>query len=835
MQAKYINKVVFSILVLISQSGTGQILADSTSNDAISKKVSKNVLDSKVDYVSEDSIRFEVSTQKVFLFTKAKVNYEDVELKAGYIILDMENNIVLAAGRIDSSGKIIEKPELTQGEQKTEADTIIYNFKTRRGLMKYIQTVQGEGYITAAVAKKDSNDIYYIKNGKYTTCDADHPHFYINMTKMKVIPDDKIVTGPAYLVLADVPTPLAVPFGFFPNKKGRSSGILIPSYGESPTLGYFLKDGGFYFGKNDFVDLAVRGDIYSRGSWGVKTHSNYNKRYHYSGNISLGYSKFKESEKEFSDYSEKSDFFVRWTHTQDPKSNPSVRFSANVNALSSNYNKLNSYSANDYLSNTFQSNVAWSKSWKWANLSTNLRHSQNTLTHKVDMSLPQVAFSVNRIYPTKLLKKEGNIKQRAIDNFGFSYTTDFENRISILDSNLFKETTKDSLKYGMRHNIPMSWNISPKKFPFTFSLAATGTSYWYFSSIKKSYDAIPDAIVTDTVKGFSMVNQYSTSATLTSKLYGFYTFKKGDLKAIRHVMTPSIAFSFHPDFGNAKHGYESYDIPSSSNPQSYNIYQDGIYGFPSKGKSASLGFNLNNNLEAKLRPSEKDTTGKDRKITLIESFGIASSYNFAAESFNLAPFNLFLRTKLFQKLDINLNGTLDPYKINDLGNRYNKFTWEDGKIGRLTSASLSLGTNLRSTKKDKKKESVKASEDELKYINEHPDYYVDFSAPWNLYMSYNLRYSKPGLVETVTQSLTFSGDVSVTEKWKVGFNSGWDFATNDFTYTSLNIYRDLHCWEMSFNYVPFGFRKSYTLNINVKSSVLQDLKLSRKRDWYDYN
>ncbi|MEW6468278.1 MAG: putative LPS assembly protein LptD [Bacteroidota bacterium] len=809
--------------------------SDSISNDSTAQKVSKNVLDSRVDYDALDSIRMDVFNQVVYLFNQAEVSYEDVNLKAGYIVLDMENSIVLAAGRRDSAGRIVQKPELKQGEQMTEADTIIYNFKTKRGLMKYIQTVQGEGYITASVAKKDSNDIYYIKNGKYTTCDADHPHFHIEMTKMKVIPDDKIVTGPAYLVIADVPTPLAVPFGYFPNKKGRSSGILIPAYGESPSLGYFLKDGGYYFGKNDFIDLAVRGDIYSRGSWAVKTNSNYNKRYRFSGDLSLGYSKFKESEKEFPDYSEKSDFFVRWTHNQDPRSNPTVRFSANVNALSSNYNKFNSYSANDYLSNTFQSNIAWSKSWKYFNLSANLRHSQNTLSHKVDLSLPQVALSMNRIYPTKLWKKEGVIKERQIDKLGLSYLMDFENRVSVLDSNLFSESIKDSLNYGIRHSIPVSWSIIPKKLPLTFTSALNLSSAWYFSSIRKHYDADAGQVVTDTVKGFSMANQYSASLTLTTKLYGFYSFKKAKVKAIRHVMTPSIAFSYRPDFGDKEHGYESYTIPSSSVPQVYSIYQNGIYGFPPTGESQSLGFNINNNLEMKLRPSEQDTSGKDRKVTLIESFGLSSSYNFAAPSFNLAVFNLFLRTKLFQKLDISLNGTLDPYKINDLGNRYDRFMWEDGKIGRLTSATASFSTNLRSTKADQKKESDRASEEELRYINEHPDYYVDFNVPWNLYVSYNLRYSRPGFASEVTQSLTFSGDLSVTKKWKLGFNSGWDFVANDFTYTSVNIYRDLHCWEMSFNWVPFGFRKSYTLNINVKSSVLQDLKLSRKRDWYDYN
>lgn len=806
------------------------------------KTSSDTELKSKVQCDARDSMPFDILGQKLRLYGNAKVKYEDVDVKAGYIEFDLGNNMVIAAGEKDSAGNIINKPELMDESGTISGDSIFYNTKTKKGLIKFLRTEQGGGFITTDVAKKDSNDVSYIKNGSYTTCNLEHPHFFIRMTKMKIIPNDKIVTGPAYLVIGDIPTPLAIPFGFFPNKKGRSSGIIIPAYGQSPGLGYYLKDGGYYFGLNDHYDLALKADVYSRGSWGLKALSNYNVRYKYSGNFALGYSTFKTSEKEFPDYSVRHDFNVRWSHRQDQKANPSVRFSSDVNILSSNYNKFNSNNTNDYLSNTFQSNIAWGKSWKRANLSTNLRHSQNTITHKMDMSLPQVAYSVNRFNPTKLFEKEGVIKSRWYDKIGVSYTADFENRISIRDTNIFKPTTNlmDSLQLGIKHTVPLSASYSNRF--FSFSPQANFTSLWYFDKISKTYDA-GDTLRTDTIKEFKTANFYTISLVTTSKLYGFYTFKNARVKAIRHVITPTVSFNYRPDFGAASlHYYETIYPNNSSTPLTYSIFQNGLYGSPPAGKVAGISFGLDNNLEMKVRPGKKDTATTDKKIVLIESFSINSSYNYAAEVFALAPFNIAARTRLYKNL-ISISGgaLVDPYKIDHTGFRYNHYMMEDGVLGRLTSAQVSLTANLQSkTKKDdamskEKAKNDKVYEQQYNYAITHPEYYVDFNVPWNLNIGYNLRYDKPGIVETVTQSATFSGDVKVTDKWKVGFSSGWDLEKHDFTYTSLNVYRDLHCWEMTFNWVPFGFRKSYTININVKSSVLQDLKLSRKRDWYDYN
>ncbi len=835
-----IRKGVFLIFLLITLAVAGPLLAiTKTIPDTLLKaeqSTDKELLSSEIKYHSRDSIVFETEKKIIHLYGDAEVIYENIILKAGYIMLDMNSNLVVAAS-IDSAGKKRNKPNLSEDDKETEADSIKYNFKTRKGWMYRVRTSEGEGYMYAMAGKKDSNDVYYIKDGKYTTCDADEPHYHIHVTKGKVIPDDKIITGPAYLVIGDIPTPLAVPFGFFPNKKGQKSGILIPAYGESPGLGFFLKDGGVYFGISDNFDIAIKGDIYSKGSYGVKTFSNYNKRYAFSGNFALGYSNFRSSYPEFPDFSNQSDFFVRWTHTQDPKKNPGVGFSANVNILSSNYYKLNSNNTNDYLSNTFQSSLAWRKSWRNSNLSTNFSHSQNTLTKKVDLGLPRVAWAVNRQYPTTWFKKGGLVKTRQIDKIGFSLQTDIENRVSVTDSNLFKPSIVDSLRYAGRISMPWSWNLSFKNFPITFTPSWNPSAILYFETTEKTFNTITDQVETVTKKEVKPAFQHSLSMNASTKWYMMYSYKRGRVKAIRHVMSPVVGFSFKPDYSDPKYGYYGqYIVPTTSSPVSYSIFQNGIYGSPAAGKSSALTFSLNNNLEMKLRAKEGDTSGVEKKVTLIESFGVSSSWNYAIKDLNLAPFAVYARTKLFNSININLLGVIDPYKITETGFRYDKFMWEDGKIGRLTSASASAGTSWSGGKKKGTKTATKkVDEDQVKYVQQHPDYYVDFNVPWTMRIDYNLVYSKPIRTETITQSISLSGDLNLTEKWKVGVNSGYDFVGKEWTHTRVSIYRDLHCWEMQFNWVPFGFLKSYTIDIRVKASVLQDLKLSRKREWYDYN
>lgn len=804
-------------------------------SDTLKKTIeSKPFLNEKVIYSATDSMMIDKANQKAYLYNNAVVLYDGLNLKAGFIEIDFKNNMVYATSMKDSAGKDVQKPVFEQGADKFTAAKITYNFNTKKGKIVDVITQQGEGFIHGRDIKKDTNNVYFVGHGKYTTCDLEHPHFYIGAKKIKVIPDDKIVTGPAVLYLADVPTPLAIPFGYFPNKKGRASGILMPTYGESTNLGFFLKDGGFYFGMNEYVDLALRADGYSNGSFGAKAASNYRKRYKFNGGLSINYSRFIEGDRELPNSTTRNDFLVRWSHQQDPKARPNSRFSANVNAGSSSYNKYNGNVTGDYLTNTMQSNISYSKSFSGTpfNFSANARHSQNTITKKVDISLPELALNMNRIYPFKNNKRVGN---KWYDKIGLSATANARNDINTYDTLLFTDRTVRQMRNGVRFTMPISTSFNVLKY-FTLTPTINTASNIYFETIQKRYDPNVNYVFIDTITGAKMANDFSLSSGLSTRLYGDYFFRGKRLKQIRHVATPTLSASYRPDFSESGYGYyKTVQTDALGTEQKYSIFQNGIYGSPQSGKSGLIGFNLNNSIEAKIR-QKTDSGNVDKKISLLESFNIGLSYNLAAKNFNWSSININGRTKLFNKLDINASALLDPYQIDSIGNIIEEFEYKNNKIGRITNSNVSLSTNLRSKEgeQNKPKSSAMGTQDELDYINSHRDAYVDFNVPWNLNVYYNINYSKPGITETITQSVTFNGDFSLTEKWKISLSSGYDFTQKEMTLTSVNVYRDLHCWEMRFNWVPFGFRQSFSIDINVKSSVLRDLKLSRRRGWQDY-
>lgn len=825
-------KTLFILVCLLITASSGTY---AFATDTITKTIpEKPFLDDKVDYKADDSIIVGIDVQKAYLFNNAIVIYQDMTLKAGYIEIDFKNNLVHATYSLDSAGKETQRPVFEQGEDKFTAGKITYNFTTKKGKINDVITQQGEGYIHGRDIKKDTGNVYYVGHGKYTTCDLEHPHYYIGAKKIKVIPDDKIITGPAELYIADVPTPLAIPFGFFPNKKGRKSGILVPNYGESNQQGFFLKDGGFYFGNNEFVDLALQADVYSNGSFGLQVHNNYKKRYRYNGGLDVSYSRLIIGDRELPTTTTQNIFFIRWNHAQDPKAHPGRRFSANVNAGSSSFNRYNGNVTGDYLSNTFTSNISYSKSFAGTpfNFSAGGRHSQNTITRKLDISLPELALSMNRIYPFKNNKKVGN---KWYDKIGLSATANARNDINTYDSLLFRNETVQQMKNGLRFTMPISTNFNLFKY-FTLTPTINTASNIYFQTIRKRYDANVNYVFTDTLNEVKMANDFSVSTGLSTRLYGDYFFKTKHLKQIRHVATPTLSASYRPDFSDSQFGYyQSVQSDATGKIIPYSIFQNGIYGSPASGESGVIAFSLNNTLEAKMK-HQSDSGAVFKKVSLLDNLGGSFSYNIAAKSYNWSSISLNARTKLFKSFDINSQVSLDPYQIDSVGTRVEKFEWNNGRVGRLTNANVSLSTTFRSkeNKSDKPKTDANATVDELEYINAHPDAYVDFNVPWSLNIYYNLNYSKPGLVQTVTQSATFSGDISLTKKWKISLTSGFDFTTKKATLTSINIYRDLHCWEMRVNWVPFGFRQSYSIDINVKSSVLKDLKLSRRKDWYDY-
>lgn len=808
---------------------TKELTPDTIAVELPQEPLPDDAIQSRIRYSAQDSMRFDLTQQKVFLFGNAEIYYENITLKAYYIEIDWNSKILSAQGGKDSLGNDIGTPVFTEADKSFSSEVIRYNFETKRGMISSVRTSEGEGFLHGAIVKKQENNDFYVKHGRYTTCDLDHPHYFLAANRIKVIQNKKIITGPAYLVIEDVPTPLAIPFGMFPNKKGRSSGILMPSYGESPRLGFFLRDGGYYLGLSDHFDIALRGDIYTLGSWGVKGATAYAWRYRFNGNLQYSYSNTRFSEPELPDFSINKDFFIRWYHAQDPKAKPNTRFTANVNAGSSTYYRNNLSSSQNYLTNTFQSAISYSKIWTGSNLSFNLRHSQNTLTREVDLTLPEIAYSLNRFYPFK--KTRTVIQPKWYDNIGLSYQSNFQNQVKTHDSLLFRQDVFESFRYGIRHNLPISTSFRLFNH-FSFTPSVNIASRWYTQTIERRWDDEQLLVITDTVHGFRTANDFSVNGALNTRVYGMYNFRGGG--ALRHVVTPQISFTYRPDFSEPFWGaYKSVQTDEAGNLLTYSIFEQGIFGGPAAGRQQMVSFNLDNNVEMKVRSSNDTITGF-RKIKIMESLSMATSYNFAADSLNLSNISINGRTTIIERINLTFGTVIDPYAIGPTGARINTFEInQNDRIGRLTSANLSVGFNFAGGQ-SRAHITDRGTEEELQMINQNPGAYVDFNIPWSFSANYNIYYAKPGILEpTITQTLSFNGDFLLTPKWKIGFNSGYDFENKDFTYSSVNIYRDLHCWEMKFNWIPFGFHQSYNFQINVKSPVLQDLKLIRRRDWYD--
>ena len=774
---------------------------------------------------AKDSINIDLKNKKIFLYGNAKILYKDIKIEAGFIEIDWNTNVITAKPKLDTLGKKIQIPFFKEGEESFNAEEIKYNLKSKKGIIKQIKAKEGEGFILGDKVKKTENDILFLKNGDFTTCDHDKPHFSIRSKKIKVIPGEKIITGPAYLRLFNFPTPLALPFGYFPNNQKKSTGLIFPSYGESANLGFFLKEGGYYFTLSDKADLSIKGDIYSKGSWGLKSLFRYKQRYKYSGNFDLSYGNIINSEKGFPDYSVKKDFFVRWNHKQDAKANPTLQFSANINAGSSTYHRNNTFNSNEYLSNTFQSSVNLSKRWegKPFSLSANLRHNQNTQTKIINLSLPDISFNMNRIFPFKNLGKKG--KESWFHKIGVSYSSNLRNDVSIADSLLFSKESIKSFRNGIRHSIPISTSVKVLKY-FTFSPRINYTERWYTNQISKSFNSLDSTIITDTLNKFTRAGEYNITAGLNTKIYGLVQFKKGKVKAIRHVITPNLSFSYKPDFSSSQYGYYKNVQSITGNTEEYSIMQNGIFGSPSKGKQGNIILNISNILEAKLN-SKKDTIKSTKKIKIFENLNVGSSYNIFADSLNLNDINLNARTRFLDVIDFTFSSRYDPYLVNEnFTNNVNKFElFENGRLARFTNANTTVGLTISNNTFKKKKEEEKEKNNKISW---------SFNANYSL--NYNKGYRSSEFSDTI-QTLNFSGDLKISDKWKLNFQSGYDFDTKELTYSSINIYRDLHCWEMILNLIPIGYHRSYTFTIRVKAAILQDLKLERKRDWIntDFN
>lgn len=846
------------ILTLICQSGFAQVDTKKDLPDSIKVHISdtlgvkqtskldtiksekKSKLDAKVEYASYDSIRFDIFSNKAFLYGKAKIKYKDLEMEAAYIEVDFKKNQIFASYTLDTAGEMVGKPLFKQASQAFVSEQMTYNFNSKKGIIKHVITQQGDGYLHGTLVKKLPDDVTFIKDGAYTTCNLDDPHFEIRFSRAKVIPNSKIVTGPAYLRIEGVPTPIMVPFGFFPNKKGRKNGILIPSYGESANMGFFFKDLGYYFGFGDKVDVALRTDIYTRGSWGVKLLSNYNVRYRYNGSVFLSYANDYYGTPGTSDFLQSKDFAFRWVHNQSEKARPNTSFSANVNINSNRNNRFNPLGTQDYLSNTYQSGITYSKNWSNTYyLSLNLRHSQNTLTHIMNMSLPEFSFSVNTMYPLRKKEKTQNLKW--YDNISVGYAASGINALTLNDTMPLTISAISNMMAGIRHSVPVRSSVKVLKY-FNWSNSFDYNERWYLQTIRSQWQAsdtsnLTGRVVTDTLQHFATNRDFSFSSSLSTKLYGMYQFKKGILRAIRHVLTPAIGFFYRPDFGTPWWGYYNYYTqPSAAGIQliKYSRFGTGLFDYPPDGKSGAVNLSLANNLEIKVK-NAKDTVSGTKKIALIDNLTISTGYDMARDSLNWNPLSVSGRTTLFKRLQLSYYSLWDYYALDTLGRKINQFEWDvNHRLLRMnnTNWGVSIDFNLSSTQFAKKDDKTKKD----KPIKVE-DGYMD--APWTFYVSYSFQrsISFSGYIEkrnlNVVQSLSLRAELNLTKKWKINVSTIYDFKEGKFPYASVDFYRDLHCWEMKLNWIPVGFRKSWNFQINVKASVLQDLKLTKKKDFRD--
>jgi hypothetical protein len=808
---------------------------DSVTNDSISNtpKKKKTDLDAEVKYHARDSIRFSVDLKKVYLFGEAQINYKEIELKAAYIEIDQETKEVYAEGVIDSTGKTIGTPQFTSGGQSFAASRMRYNFKTEKGKIIEVITQEGEGFLHGEKVKKTNEGYYYIADGGYTTCDDEHPHYLIKAKKLKVIPNDKIVSGPAFLMFEEVYTPLVVPFGWFPNKPGRKSGIIFPEYGESPSQGFFFRNFGYYFNLGDKIDLALTGDVYTQGSYAVRATSNYRKRYKFNGRVELSHNSLRNSRPEFPDYSVQNNFFLRWKHQQDPKARPSTSFSSDVNVGTATFfsNGLTT-SAQDYLTNTFTSSISFAKRWIGTpfSLNVNFSHSQNTQTKIVNVTLPQIAFNVQRFYPFKRKNQIG--KQRWYEKIGVSYSLRMENRVSTIDSTFFTRGTLDKMQNGIIHSIPITTSFKAFKY-FTISPSVTYNERWFFQTLDKQWNNETQTLDVDTTYGFYSNRDVNASINANTTFYGLVQFKKGWIRGIRHVFNPRVGFTYRPKLGSDEVGY--YGTNGAFSTYSHDALS--LYGRAPTTNTGAYTFGFGNQLEMKVR-SKKDTITGFKKIKLLEQLNVGSSYNVFADSLNLADISINGRTRILERLSVNFNMNMTPYAQDSLGRKVNRWlVYESKQLTRLTTASVALTLNLNGKTQASNYQSDKGTDAELAQINANKAAYVDFNIPWRLDISYNLTINNTNAATDRTrlvQTLQFQGDVNITPKWKVGVNSGYDFVNNDFSYTSLSIYRDLHCWEFSMTWVPFGQQQQWSFDLKVKSSVLQDLKLSRRKNAFDF-
>lgn len=852
---------------------------------AVKTKKATDAVEDPVYYESSDSMVWS-RTGNAYLYGDCSVKYQKIQLEAAVISMNMDSSIVRAHGITDSTGVTTGIPLFKDGETPYESDKISYNFKSKRGYINNVFTAQGDGFMMGESAKKDSTGAFYARKGKYTTCDAEHPHFYIALTRAKVRPKKDVVFGPAYLVIEDVPLPLALPFGFFPFTSSYSSGFIMPTYGDDTERGFYLSDGGYYFAISDKMDLKLTGEIFTKGSWGLGAASTYAKRYRYSGNVTFNYIVTKEGEKGLPDYGVGKNFRLQWNHRQDPKAHPNSNFSASVNYATSNYERSNLSSIYNpvYNSQTVRtSSVSYSKTFPDIGLtiSTTMNVSQNVQDSIVSLTLPSLSVSLSKKYPFKKKKRAG--EEKWYEKISLSYSGQMSNSVTSKEDALFEKNLATEWRNGIKHNIPISAtfqlfdyiNITPN---------INYTERWYLNKINQSWDNATNSVVRDTVTGFNRVYDYNVSLSMNTTLYGFYQpagfLKNSRVNMVRHVFKPTVSFTYAPDFGTDHYGYyDSYTYTDSKGEVrtvEYSPYTGSLYGVPGKGKTGNISFNVSNNIEMKWR-TKNDSL---KKVSIIDELGATLSYNLAAKTKPWSNLSTRLRLKLSKSYTFSLNAVFATYayEFNEQGQVVvgDRTEWSYGRFGRFQgmSQNISYTFNNSTWQKIKKlfgtddgdSETEMLNDDETDVQEEKPakslaaskksesknadvdsDGYMPFKIPWSFSVSYgivmaedrsaainvkNMRYPYK-----YTQNMNFSGNISLSDNWRINFSSGYSFEDKKLTTTTMNLSRDLHCFEMSCGIVLSPYT-SFNFSFRATSQMLADALKWDKRDngsninWY---
>lgn len=825
----------------------------SKTNDSIKKK--KNALEGIVKMNAKDYEKIDQKKKQLTLYNEASIVYTDFDIKAGVIVYDFEKKQVYAGRIKDTAGNYTQRPVFTQGTNIVEPDSLVYNNTTGKALIWNSRTKQGEMNIKAEIAKRENDSVVFMKSARITTAkDIDDPEYYFYVTKVKFVPKKKVVVGPTNLVIADVPTPLFLPFAYFPMSEKSTSGFIVPTPGQNNRQGYFLQNGGYYFALSEYYDLAILGDYYTNGSYGLRAESSYAKRYKFNGRFNFRYENNIQSEKGFPDYIKSKQYNIQWTHSQDAKAAANSRFSASVNLGSSKYfrQSVNMNNVGSSLNNNLSSSISYSKTFPTVpqvNLSLSATHSQNTNTEQIDMTLPTLQASVDRIFP--FAPKDG-IKKGFIKNINIQYNIRGENRIKTADSLFFKPQMFRDAKTGFQHSIPINTNFKILKY-FSVSMGAAYNEVWAFNTIQKYFSSVENTVVTQDQKGFETFRTYNFSAGIGTTIYGTFNFGEDKkIQAIRHVIRPNISYSYTPSFEKY---YDTYAIDATGlTTAEYTKFDGGLFGAPGKNYSNNLGFSVSNTFEAKT-PDKESKKGESKKIMLLNNLNFATSYDIAADSLAWSPVRMSGGTQLFkQKMNINFGATLDPYAIDNSGKRINTFNIDNGgSLFRMTSANMTI--NYAFSSKDGEKKANQQNQqnggsgddlfgrntdlsdarqslfdkDEEEKENNKTEWYST-KLPWDLRFAYSVTYNNSKRQDEIgSQSLMASGNIELAPRWKVGFSSGYDFKQQGVTFTQLRFERDLESWRMSFNWVPFGTNTYWGFFIGISSGMLSDIKYDKRQ------